>query len=334
MSKQNFVAIGSDPEVFVTDPSGKVVPIIGLVGGTKQDPLQLGDGYAVQEDGVALEYNIPACRNSDDFIAAIDRGLKLSSAKLPPGYGTVIKPDHEFTADQLEDPLSWVSGCDPDYSAWTMQKREGLNYFKTDSPKTRYCGGHVHISYPDAKNGHPMTKTYLVRLADMLMGVPARWLEGDSVRSRAFGEFGIYRPKSFGIEYRTMSNIWLQIPELMRWVADASFIIAGMSERAENYYSRIYERDNNELPRELKTLSVLSAQNIRRWERTLGDLGVVPSKPLLALLYDKAAGVPVNELQLQAMRGFKLRDIQRAGARFVLEDEQVQWVERGDEDDQ
>jgi hypothetical protein len=288
MSNQNFRAIGSDPEVFVTDPTGKVVPIIGLVGGTKDNPLALGDGYAVQEDGVALEYNIPVCTSSGDFIRAIEKGLKLSAAKLPAGYGTLIKPDHEFTADQLSDPLSWVSGCDPDFSAWTMEERTGLNYEAAKKPLARYCGGHVHISYPNAKDRHPMTKMYLVRLADMLLGVPARWLEGNSIRSQEFGVFGIYRPKTYGLEYRTMSNVWLNIPILMQWVADCSFYVAGLAERAEQYCTHIYAKDGNEVPDELLRYSDISDVNIRHWEKTAKDLGLYVPAELLSLLYQKS----------------------------------------------
>jgi hypothetical protein len=289
MNKYNDVGIGSDPEVFVTNPAGEIVPIIGLVGGSKNQPRPLGDGFAVQEDGVALEYNIPVCNTTESFIEAIEEGLRRAAAKLPAGYGTIIKPDHVFEYEQLSDPLAWVSGCDPDFSAWTMEKREGLNYLKTVYPLARYCGGHVHISYANAKESSPMTRAYLVRIMDMLVGVPARWLEGDSIRSKEFGVYGIYRPKSYGLEYRTMSNIWMRIPALMKWVASMSLYVAGNASTAKRLSEYIYVKDTNEIPKELFNLNDLTLNTLALWMKILANLGIRVSDDLMLLLREAAA---------------------------------------------
>lgn len=266
--------IGSDPEVFVTDPSGKVVPVTGLVGGTKSKPLALGDGYAVQEDGVALEYNIPVCGSVDEFLAVIKEGLRRSASKLPAGYGTVIKPDHEFEEAQLEDPSAWVSGCDPDFSAWTMAKRPGLNYTKAKKPLVRYCGGHVHISYPSPDNLNPITATYIARVADMLMGVPARWLEGDSIRAQEFGEFGIFRPKPYGLEYRTMSNIWLSIPELARWVAECSLFLSLHAPNSERLHRALYGEHEIGISTNILELQRSGTHSMALWLGALRAIGI------------------------------------------------------------
>jgi len=323
MSKYNGVGIGSDPEVFVTDPTGKVVPIIGLVGGSKEHPLPLGDGYAVQEDGVALEYNIPVCGTVADFTAAIEEGLRRSKAKLPAGYGTIIKPDHIFDRGQLTDPLAWVSGCDPDFSAWTMEKREGLNYNAAAVPLARYCGGHIHISYPNAKDMSPLTKTYLVRVMDMLLGVPSRWLEGDSIRSQQFGTFGIYRPKSYGLEYRTMSNVWMTIPVLLKWVAEMSLYIASQATIAKRVHDYVYSKDTNEIPAELRSLDYLTTGSLSTWRKHVGNLGLRITDDLYGLLIDKAAKAPKD------LKAFDLENLKVSVANLqagMIWNKPVEWM--------
>lgn len=47
---------GSDFEYFVREiATGKVVPVTGLFGGTKQESLSIGQGCYRQIDGVAAE---------------------------------------------------------------------------------------------------------------------------------------------------------------------------------------------------------------------------------------------------------------------------------------
>ena len=53
------ISIGSDPEVFISFKN-KIVPSFDLIKGTKNAPRPLAKkGFFVQEDNVALEFNIP-----------------------------------------------------------------------------------------------------------------------------------------------------------------------------------------------------------------------------------------------------------------------------------
>ena len=65
----NFT-IGADPELFLADARGKFISAVGLIGGTKKEPLQVPmyeTGFCVQEDNVAAEFNIPPTDNANTF---------------------------------------------------------------------------------------------------------------------------------------------------------------------------------------------------------------------------------------------------------------------------
>ena len=53
------IFFGCDPEFFLKDKTGKFISAIGLVGGSKEEPKAIGNGCFVQEDNVAVEFNIP-----------------------------------------------------------------------------------------------------------------------------------------------------------------------------------------------------------------------------------------------------------------------------------
>ena len=58
------ITIGADPECFIVvrdkHNGDTPYPIVGMLGGTKDNPLVIADGYAVVEDNVMAEFNIPA----------------------------------------------------------------------------------------------------------------------------------------------------------------------------------------------------------------------------------------------------------------------------------
>ena len=66
--------IGSDPETFLVDASGKPISAIGYIMADKWNPMQIPDmpaGYTLQEDNVSLEYGIPPASTSEELIGSI-----------------------------------------------------------------------------------------------------------------------------------------------------------------------------------------------------------------------------------------------------------------------
>ena len=210
----NF-AIGADPEVFVGDDSGAAKSIIGKIGGTKYAPLPLplGDGFAVQEDNVALEFNIPASRSKSEFVSNIMKATDFLEKDVIDRHG--LRFLHEsaisFPEEEMYSPEAFVFGCEPDYNAWTGKVNHKP---KAGDPLLRSCGGHVHIG---CKEFDPAE---IIKACDLFLGVPSTIMDEGERRKQLYGKYGAYRRKHYGPEYRVLSNFWIFKPELIEWVHD------------------------------------------------------------------------------------------------------------------
>ena len=207
--------LGCDPEAFLVDIFGSLRSSIGLIGGSKSLPLALpiGDGYAVQEDNVALEFNIPPASNADEFINSINKTLGFLGGVVKDNYGLSIgrMSAASFPDAELQDPAAKEFGCDPDYNAWTGKRNPRP---KASDANLRSCGGHVHIGFD--KTAAPIHK--VIQMMDLHCGVPSVLMDQGELRKQLYGKAGAYRDKSYGGEYRTMSNFWIFDDKLIKWV--------------------------------------------------------------------------------------------------------------------
>jgi hypothetical protein len=216
----NFT-IGSDPELFWKNAEGKLISCIGKVGGSKKRPKplpHLGKGYAVQEDNVAAEFNIPACSSRDEFIRAIGTMvLELEKMAKAKGFLLSIVPSGVFDHDQLRNRKAQEAGCDPDYNAWDLfEGKARVNRRPMlGMSGLRSCGGHVAV-------GHHLPPYMVPRAQDLMLGVPSVLIDKDQARRQLYGKAGCFRPTAFGSEYRTLSNFWIQSADLTGWVYDGT----------------------------------------------------------------------------------------------------------------
>jgi hypothetical protein len=238
--------LGCDPEVFLQDAAGAYISAIGKIGGSKADPRQLplGNGYAVQEDNVALEFNIPPADSKNGFIESIQLVRKyLENSVNEMGLKFSTESATIFPEDQLNNPAALMFGCDPDYNAWTMKRNP-----KPISPdwRLRSAGGHVHVGYHMATNREKVT---LIRLMDLFLGIPSLFMDNGSLRKSLYGKAGAFRPKPYGVEYRTLSNYWIFDPELIDWVWRSTERAIDTFERdsipIDNFSNGIQEAINN-----------------------------------------------------------------------------------------
>lgn len=211
--KISNVVRGADPELFLFDTvSNQPISSIGLIGGSKEFPKQLGGGFAVQEDNVAVEFNIPVADSKDKFSASIGYMVdwcKQEAERI--GLSIMIEPSLDFDSSQLADPKAQQLGCDPDYNAWTGEKNP-----RPDTPPTlRSAGGHLHIGYD---NPNKETSSLIVKVHDLFVSLPAMDLDPDVRRRSIYGKAGACRYKEYGVECRTFSNFWIKNKEMSDWL--------------------------------------------------------------------------------------------------------------------
>ena len=211
------ILVGCDPELFVKK-GGEFVSAHGLVPGTKKDPHPVPCG-AIQIDGMALEFNINASATEDDFVTNIT-AVMAELVNRVPDYEVCAVPTADFSQAVFDaaPPEALELGCDPDYDAYTgraNEKPDGKVMFRTAS-------GHIHIGWTNgadiADPDHIAACRAMCKELDILLGIPSMLWDKDNKRRTLYGKAGCYRVKSYGVEYRTLSNRWLSDEKLMRFV--------------------------------------------------------------------------------------------------------------------
>lgn len=205
------ITLGCDPELFLCESiSGKMISAIGKIGGSKEAPLSIDNGCAVQEDNVAAEFNIPPAKNLVEFKQSIQFVLHhLEERAKEMGLGLARNiASHSFDNDQLETWQSQVFGCDPDYNAWNNCKQNPRPYSSDEN--LRSCGGHIHV-------GTTLASDLVIKSMDLHLGIPALSLDKDTKRRELYGKAGAFRFKSYGCEYRSLSNFWIWDEQTIEW---------------------------------------------------------------------------------------------------------------------
>ena len=227
--------LGCDPEVFLKKKN-KLISSIGRIGGNKQFPFQVPDlppGFTLQEDNVSLEFGIPPASTKEEFRESIFKIMKAGKQLTHLSYSP--HSSAEFPPDQLEDPRSEIFGCEPDFNAWTRDVNPPIERFK---PTLRSAGGHVHVE----TNLH---KENVIRAMDLYLGVPAMLMdvEGDK-RRLLYGKAGAFRPKPYGVEYRTLSNFWIFNPKHIDWIWDETErALDEVAEHGDDIISNLYSKE-------------------------------------------------------------------------------------------
>lgn len=201
--------IGADPEMFFRN-NEELISVINKIGGSKQVPMDIGNGCAIQEDNVAAEFCIPPASDVTSFKASIMFAMSDLQARAEKLGLTLaeLTASGEFSKEQLKSRKAREFGCDPDYNAWTLDVNPRP---RANNPFLRSAGGHVHI-------GTDKDAIEVVRCADLMLGVPSVLLDPDTERRKLYGKAGCFRQKPYGVEYRTLSNFWIWKEKTIEWV--------------------------------------------------------------------------------------------------------------------
>lgn len=202
--------LGTDPEILLQDSNGSPVSVIGLIKADKWNPMQIPDmapGFTLQEDNVSIEYGIPPASSADDYVQYIQSVMQKSLEYLP-GLSFSKLSCTIYPEEQMQHPLAYVFGCEPDFDAWTGKVNKKP---EPPHPLMRSAGGHIHVE----TKRNPLE---VVRNMDLFLGVPSVLMDKGEQRKQMYGAAGAHRVKPYGVEYRTLSNFWIFEERLIRWV--------------------------------------------------------------------------------------------------------------------
>lgn len=224
------ILIGADPEVFV-QKGGVFVSGHTFPCGSKDRPRVVASG-AVQVDGMALEFNVKPAKTRVAFVkntVKVFKDLNKIVHAEDPDAMLVAVPTANFGADYIGSMPEKVKalGCNPDFNGYTMQPNPIPNAelpFRTGS-------GHVHVGFTEGAEEddylHMKACCRIARQLDYYLGLPSLQWDKDSQRRELYGKAGAFRPKSYGMEYRVLSNAWVSDEKLMGFVYDRT--IAAMN---------------------------------------------------------------------------------------------------------
>jgi len=227
-----FITIGSDPEFFVFDPKGKPYPATLFAKGTKDNPIPIGPpglGFFEQRDNLSFEGNVPPAKNKLEFISNIEY-LRGYFQKKVEKFGYSLSPNgvEYFENRYLKTPEGMEFGCSKVISAWDshqgyMNERATPNLRKV---KYRVAGFHLHIGYDEelTRLNKVALDILIARLFDLFLTMPSHRIKPEPERIISYGQYGMFRSKSYGVECRTLSTYFTQI-QYLSWVWDQLFKI-------------------------------------------------------------------------------------------------------------
>lgn len=217
-----YISIGMDAEVLLTSAAtGLPVPACGLFGGTKDNPLpvpELGEGFFIQEDNVALEFNIPPqyvpvggplvtgsthkVRLNQGMLSYHENITKIKKyiEELALSKQLIVNYKSSFSYENLHNYAeAMIVGCMPDKNAYTGKYNPARNAYIMG--KTRTAAAHIHIGYPNPTE--KMNRKIAIAM-DITMGMLAASTYPDKSRKLYYGRAGAYRDKPYGVEYRCL----------------------------------------------------------------------------------------------------------------------------------
>jgi hypothetical protein len=219
---------GSDPEVFVVDGDGEILPSWKFLPKKEEaKPYTRHErdfGVSAFTDGFQAEcvgFGGRSCLQLIVYEIRIGLQNILNEARK---HHLASEFTHENTPivkkDHLEnEPMENVMlGCSPSHNVYGLMGDFPGNPRKL---KYRFAGGHIHIS----GFHHPDRIERYVKTLDKIVGiyfVAAAAGIDNPIRRKYYGQAGEYRKPKWGLEYRALSNAWLIHPA----VAHLAFILS------------------------------------------------------------------------------------------------------------
>lgn len=252
---------GSDPEIFVEDKNGIVIPAFLFLGAKPvPDPKKAYSEESVYWDGFQAEFTTHSAGCLSAHIDSVQRGLSnvLRAARKFDGNSKLsIKTVMDIPQDLMDGakPEHVNFGCMPSLNSYKMQGRN----IPGREVSFRPAGGHIHMGV----SPRPAEKfAEIVKAMDAILGVACVSLFAsfdDPRRRQLYGLAGEHRLPKHGLEYRVLSNAWLIHPFLMNIVFDLarkSFVFG------DKNFMKLWKADEAETIETINNCDVVNARKI------------------------------------------------------------------------
>lgn len=248
------ITAGCDPEVAIFKGS-QIISACDMVPGTKNNPFPVEGslvGLMLQEDNVSLEFNIKACA-ARTFSTNIQYALKELTPQVEKYFG---KGAHWVTGDAFEydprvltHPKAMAFGCDPDFLAHERGAPR-MPVSPAKAGRMRYFAGHIHVGYDTSLITEAMLPKWALVQGMEWGGYLHNVVNGRDPqpgRRKMYGLPGLFRPKPYGVEYRTPSNFWLNQTAYAEYVINAARSVLERPKSFRRFYDRVNWVDVQEL---------------------------------------------------------------------------------------
>jgi hypothetical protein len=209
--KHNY-ASGTDPEFFVLDSLGAVLPTRSFLQDKKHCPEMFYDGLQAEITTGGLTCLEQLSRVITDRLNVVSS----YATRMAKGARITCQNSFKFTPAQMQT----FSDEDVRFRCSTS-----LNIYDDagELPEAReypwrFAGGHIHIGC--GRRPAPVLKA-MVRALDGIVGVAGVSLArnfDNPERRRMYGRAGEFRIPKHGLEYRVLSNFWLCSPLIFHLV--------------------------------------------------------------------------------------------------------------------
>lgn len=220
--------LGSDFEMGVFTQDDVVTPVTNKLGGTKDDPIDIGNGCFKQEDGPMAEFNIPPVVDVEQWSSSIQHCMDVGNAELAKSnlkmqaMSSAMYTDVDLDSNDLR-----TLGCSQSNDPYdeTITAPDG------NTTNMRTCGFHVHVGFlkkdSDGKRFRFDDANYLAKCFDLEVGLPCLLLDNDNKRRELYGQAGDFRVNTVYdqdnnkiqlFEYRSLGGNLLSSDEHIRLV--------------------------------------------------------------------------------------------------------------------
>lgn len=239
--------IGADPEIFVVNGDGVIIPAFTFLGDqakkvsqenekldyytrgrTPVTPTDLHSKYySLHNDGFQAEFTVAHDTCLSYMVDHIQYGLQalfLAARKVDPKASLVADPVIEIPEELLlAAPAKYLQmGCAPSNNVYGIH---GEAIADGKALGIRFAGSHIHMGLPTIASRKTPNIERIVMAMDCIAGVMSVALFGsknERLRRNYYGLPGEFRLPKHGIEYRAISAAMLRHPVYYHLLVDAA----------------------------------------------------------------------------------------------------------------